>query len=125
MNMEHMHLTCINCPIGCYLTVQLANGEAAEISGNQCIRGIAYAKMESANPTRMVCSSVPVTGGPVAQAPVKTRSPIPKRLILDCVKSLAGVSLAAPVRLGQVVVKDVCGTGVDIIATRSIPVEGK
>ncbi len=119
--MEKTNLTCINCPIGCYLTVQMENGEVKEVAGNQCNRGIAYAKMESTNPTRMVCSSVPVTGGLVAQAPVKTRSPIPKKVIMDSVKTLVGVSLKAPVALGQVVVPNVCGTGVDIIATRSIP----
>ncbi len=123
--METLNLTCINCPVGCSLAVRMEEGEVEEVSGNQCRRGWIYAKMECTNPTRMVCSTVPVTGGGIARAPVKTRSPIPKGMIMDCVRSLAGVSLTAPVQTGQVVMENVCGSGVDIVATRSIPIEGK
>ncbi|MCD7895741.1 MAG: DUF1667 domain-containing protein, partial [Planctomycetaceae bacterium] len=112
----------INCPLGCILTVSLDdNGEVADVTGNQCARGVAYARMESTNPTRMMTSTVRLTGGAIGQAPVKTAAPIPKGLVVDSVKALKPVELTAPVTLGQVVLANVCGTGVDVIATRSIP----
>lgn len=122
--MEEMNLTCINCPIGCYLTVKLENGEVGEVTGNQCNRGVAYAKMESTNPTRMMTSTVRVHGAVLAAAPVKTAAPVPKNKVVDCVKALRDVDLEAPVAIGQVVAANVCGTGVDVIATRSIPKAG-
>ncbi len=121
--MKATTLTCINCPLGCILTVTLHdNGDVADVSGNQCARGVAYAKMESTNPTRMMTSTVRLTGGAIAQVPVKTAAPIPKGLVVDSVKALKPIELAAPVTLGQVVLTNVCGTGVDVVATRSIPV---
>ncbi len=118
--METISMTCINCPIGCALSVGVEGGEAVAVAGNQCARGIAYAKAEVANPTRMMASTVRLRGGVVAQLPVKTRSPIPKGLVGDSVRALAGVELDAPAALGQVVAANVCGTGVDVIATRSV-----
>ncbi len=112
-------LTCINCPIGCSLSVRLgANGEVEEVSGNQCPRGTVYARVESVNPTRTVTSTVRLRGG--GTLPVKTREPVPKRLAADCVRALKRVEAAAPVRLGEVVLANVCGTGVDFVATRSV-----
>ncbi len=110
-------LTCINCPIGCALTVRLEDGGAVEVTGNQCPRGVAYARVESTHPTRTVTSTVRLCGG--GTLPVKTREPIPKRLALESVRALARMEIASPVRLGDVVLPDVCGTGVDFVATRS------
>lgn len=119
--MKNLALTCINCPIGCGLTVALDdNGEVVEVTGNQCARGVAYAKMESTNPTRMMTSTVRLNGGILGQLPVKSREPVPKGLVTECAKALKPVELDAPVALGQIVLANVCGTGVDIIATRSM-----
>ncbi len=119
--MESVSMTCINCPIGCALTVGVEGDEAVEITGNQCARGIAYAKAEAANPARMMTSTVRLRGGVVAQLPVKTRSPIPKGLVGDSVRALADVEIDAPAALGRVILENVCGTGVDVVATRSVP----
>lgn len=118
--MESTTMTCINCPIGCFLTVSLEDGKVVGVTGNQCKRGVAYAEMESTNPTRMMCTTVRLRGGAVAQLPVKTRSPIPKAMTVACSRALADVELEAPVALGQVVMADICGTGVDVVATRSV-----
>lgn len=121
--MQTISLTCINCPIGCDLAVTMDNGKVTEVKGNQCKRGVAYAEMESVNPTRMMCTTVRLRGGIVGQAPVKTRSPVPKNMTVECSRALADVTLAAPVALGQVVLANICGTGVDVVATRSIPIK--
>jgi len=114
-----MEITCINCPVGCRLTVEMVEGKVVSVSGNNCKRGEIYAKQECISPERMVTAVVPVEGSfmPVS---VKTRTPIPKAKISECMAALAEVKIAAPVHLGQVVLPDVCGTGVDIIATKSV-----
>lgn len=113
-------LTCINCPIGCTLSVALTDGAVTSVTGNLCPRGAAYAKSEVTNPVRMMASTVRLRNGVTAQLPVKTKSPIPKHLVPDSVRALADVELDAPAALGQVIVQNICGTGVDIVATRTV-----
>ena len=117
---EERRLICVNCPMGCALTVKLENGRVTAVGGNQCARGAVYAEAECVNPTRTVTSTVPVDGGDVEMLPVKTRAPIPKSRIMACMESLRGVRVKAPVRLGDVVAADIAGTGVDVVATRSV-----
>lgn len=112
-------ITCINCPVGCRLDVTLENGQVVSVAGNTCPRGVTYAKQECVDPLRMVTAVVPVEGSDMPLS-VKTRTPIPKKLINECMQALAAVKIAAPVAMGSVVVADVCGTGVDIIATKSV-----
>ena len=116
--MEQM-ITCINCPVGCRMTVTLEDGRVVRVEGNTCKRGERYAIQESTAPERMVTAVVPVAGSALPLS-VKTRTPIPKRLIADCMKALSAVQLTAPIAAGSVVLPDVCGTGVDVIATRSV-----
>lgn len=118
--METRELTCIGCPMGCALTVELDGNEVVSVSGNTCKRGEDYAKKEVTNPTRIVTSSVAVTGGTLAAVSVKTKEDIPKGKIFDCVKALKEVKVAAPVHIGDVVLADVAGTGVDVIATKNV-----
>ena len=122
--MEEKNLICINCPLGCPLTVTLENGEIKAVSGNTCPRGDAYARKELTAPTRIVTSTVKVRGGRLAVASVKTAAGIPKGSIFDCMKAIRNVELDAPVVIGQVVLADVCGTGVDIVATKNVPAKG-
>lgn len=122
--MEVKNLICINCPLGCPLTVTLDNGEVVKVEGNTCPRGEAYAKKELTNPTRIVTSTVKVKGGKLAMASVKTANDIPKGKIFDCVKAIQDIELDAPVAIGQVVLANVCGTGVDIVATKNVPAKG-
>lgn len=118
--METRELTCIGCPMGCALTVQLEGKEVVSVTGHTCKRGEDYAKKEVTNPTRIVTSSVVVTGGALAAVSVKTQYDIPKDKIFDCVKALKEVEVAAPVHIGDVVLADVAGTGVDVIATKNV-----
>ena len=133
--MEEKNLICINCPLGCPLTVSMEDGEVKKVEGNTCPRGEAYAKKELTNPTRIVTSTVKVKtdishwrikvkGGTLAMASVKTANDIPKGKIFDCVKAIQHIELEAPVAIGQVVLADVCGTGVDIVATKNVPAKG-
>lgn len=114
-----MEITCINCPVGCRLTVEMEDGKVVSVTGNTCPRGAAYARQECVDPLRMVTAVIPVQG---SKTPVscKTRTPISKKLIAQCMKELAAVELQAPVAAGSVVLANVCGTGVDVIATKSV-----
>lgn len=118
--MEIRNLTCIGCPMGCSLTVEMENGEVLSVTGNTCKRGDIYARKEVTNPTRIVTSTVMVTGSDLTNmVSCKTESDIPKGKIFDCVKALKGVSIQAPVHIGDVIVENVADTGVNIIATRN------
>ena len=112
-------ITCISCPLGCLLTITAEDKYVTSVTGASCNRGKVYAKMEIKNPIRMVTSTIPIRGSDLKMISVKTHEPIPKDLIFDCLKSLIGVEKQAPVKIGDVVLKNVCGTGVDIVATRN------
>ena len=112
-------ITCISCPVGCRMTVTLENGAFVSVTGNTCKRGEVYARQECVAPERMVTAVISVKGAAMPLS-VKTRTPIPKAKINACMQALAQVEITAPVHMGDVVLPDVCGTGVDIIATKSV-----
>lgn len=118
--MDVRNLTCIGCPLGCALTVEMEHGKVLGISGNTCKRGEDYAGKEVTHPTRIVTSTVAVTGGDAAMVSVKTESDIPKEKIMDIMKSIEDIKVKAPVHIGDVILKNVADTGVDIIATKDI-----
>lgn len=118
--MEMRELTCISCPLGCLMTVELDGTEVVNVRGNTCKRGEVYARKEVTNPTRIVTSTVRVSGGHLDMVSVKTKSDIPKGKIFDCVEALKEICVEAPVHIGDVVVENVAGTGVDIVATKEI-----
>lgn len=115
--MEKRELICIGCPLGCMLTVEMNDGAVVSVTGNTCPRGKVYAEKEVTNPTRIVTSSVRVTGGDRVSVSCKTKSDIPKSKIFDVARALRDVEVKAPVAIGDVLVEDVAGTGVQIVAT--------
>jgi CxxC motif-containing protein len=118
--METRQLTCINCPLGCQLTVEIEDGEVVRVSGNTCKRGEVYGRKEVTNPTRIVTSSVPVLGSRTERmVSVKTATDIPKDKIFDVMAALKYVTVKAPVRIGDVIVANVADTGADIVATKN------
>ncbi len=118
--MTKRELVCIGCPMGCMLEVEMEGKEVISVKGNTCKRGEEYGKKECTNPTRIVTSSVKVENGEVDMLPVKTEQDIPKDKIFDCVKQLKGVKVKAPVNIGDIVLKNIANTGINIIATRKI-----
>ncbi len=111
-------LICIVCPKGCHLHVDEEHDYA--VTGNGCPRGAEYGKIELTHPTRVVTSTVRCMGGRYPRCPVKTDRAVPKEMILSVMRVLDGVELAAPVRTGQVVLENVCGTGANVVATRNL-----
>lgn len=112
-------LTCICCPMGCALKAEVdTQGNVISVTGNTCIRGENYAKSELTAPVRTVTTTmISKSGIPI---PVKTKDPIPKEKIFEVVKAIKSISPGLPVRMGDVMIADVCSTGVDIVAARTI-----
>ena len=112
-------LICINCPLGCHLSVDDKDVANIKVSGNTCPRGVTYAVSEVTAPKRMVTSSVTVINSKVKRVSVKTSAPIPKDKIFDCLAEIRKLRINAPVAIGDVLLSNVCDSGSDIIATRS------
>lgn len=121
--MEKRSLTCIGCPLGCTVTVELDNGQITAVTGNTCKRGDDYARKEVTRPMRVVTSTVRVTGGDIPVVSVKTERDIPKVKIMDIMRSLTDISVPAPVHIGDVILKNAAQTAVDIIATKEVRVK--
>ena len=115
--MSIRELTCIGCPMGCQLTAVMDGSRVTEVTGNTCPRGDAYARKECTHPARTVTGTVRVTGGLLPVVSVRTRGDIPKESVA---RALCRVQLTAPVAAGDVVIPNVLGTGVDVVATRSV-----
>lgn len=123
--MENKSLTCIQCPLGCALTVSIEDGRITGIKGNSCKRGESYAQKEITAPTRTVTSTVRVVNGIRPVVAVKTKTDIPKEKIFDCMNLINKVCASAPIEIGDVILPNLCGTGVDLVATAQMPVAVK
>ena len=113
---EIRELVCINCPMGCRLSVTLSDGQVEKVEGNTCPRGAQYAKDECTAPKRVVTTLARVENRTIPLS-VKTSSAIPKELIFDTVNAIREITVSAPVSIGDVVLENVCGTGVSVVAT--------
>lgn len=114
-------LICIACPRGCAIKVTLDdNNEVVNIEGATCKNGEKYAHDEVTHPLRNLTSTVKVTGGEANVAPVRTNGDIPKELLFDAMKVINEATVQAPVHVGDIVIKDILGTGIDVIATNEI-----
>ena len=111
-------LICIVCPKGCRLKVDEAKEYA--VTGYACPRGEVYGREELKNPLRVVTSTVRISGAAHRRCPVKTDGAIPKRFVFEAMRLLSSVDLTSPVKLGQVVIEDICGTGISFVTTRSL-----
>lgn len=120
--MKQIALTCIGCPLGCAITVKMQETQILSVSGNTCRRGEEYARKEVTNPTRIVTSSVPVDGSRTHAAMVscKTARDVPKEKIFDVIACLKTVRAKAPVKIGDILLKNVADTGTDIVATKNV-----
>ncbi len=114
--MKERRLTCIVCPKGCDLRVVFAgDGSITEISGYTCPRGKDYAYSECTSPVRTVTSTVRCKDGEVVS--VKTSSPIPKEKMLEVMKEINSAVAENNVKIGDVIIENVLGTGADIVST--------
>lgn len=112
-NTRKRELTCIICPRGCQLTVDI--GEKISVSGNICPRGEVYAINECTNPQRTVTSTVRTSDGGVVA--VKTDRTIPKEKMMECMEIINSIVASLPIHVGDILAEDVFGA--NIIATQN------
>ena len=118
--MKRKELICIGCPMGCPIVVEMEDGKVLSVTGNTCPRGESYARKEVTNPTRIVTTTVRVDGGKVPMINVKTEQDIPKDKIFECIAALRGVTMKAPVHIGDILLENVADTGVNIVAAGNV-----
>lgn len=112
---------CTGCPLGCRLEVEHQDGEIVEVRGFSCNRGKTFAVQEFTDPRRSVSTTVRVEGGRWARLPVKTAEQVPKDRVQELCDAVHRLVLHAPVKMGDVVLSDALGTGIDVVATRDMP----
>jgi CxxC motif-containing protein len=117
--MNEKQFVCTVCPSSCRLTVHEENGNII-VEGNGCKRGVEHGISEYTNPMRMLTSTVVITGGTLPRLPVISTGEVPKAKLNDCLKLLYGIAISAPIYCGDVIIKDICGTGTDVVASRSM-----
>lgn len=122
---EKLSLTCIICPMGCSMEVEVetnASGQKKVLSvkDNGCKRGEQYAAKELQNPTRTLTTTIKVEGGELPLVPVKTAGEVPKASLLQCMEVVRRASCKAPVKRGDVLIYDLLGTGVNVVACADI-----
>ncbi len=112
---------CISCPLGCHLEVtDNEQREVLEVTGQSCKRGEKFAKQEHVDPRRMLTTTVSISDGIWPKLPVKTRDSIPKDKVIPVCHEIHKISIKAPINMGDVILENALGTGVDVIASRSM-----
>jgi CxxC motif-containing protein len=114
-------MTCIVCPFGCQAELTVRGKQVLDVKGCNCERGMTYVVEEYSAPRRVLTTTVRVMGGVVSMLPVRTAKPIPKELVRIAVAALREVEVEAPVRIGDVIVGNLLGTGIEVISSRSVP----
>ena len=114
------NLICISCPLGCHIEVELEEKNIVSITGNNCPRGEIYASEELTAPKRMVTATCRTDSAVSPRLPVKTTAPIPKELIDALIADIYKCEAKLPVKVGDVIISDYRGTGINVVATRSL-----
>ena len=116
---KRFNLTCIICPLGCNIEVVVEGDKIISVKGCTCPRGEEYAVQEILSPKRTVMSVVKVRNGIFPTVSVKSDKPVPKEMIPQIMRELSKIEVDAPIRPGQIIVKNILNTGADIVATRA------
>ena len=111
-------MTCIECPKGCRLTVDVQDGKVVKVTDNECPKSEKYAISEIENPARILTSSVLGLGLGLKMIPVRTDKPIPKSRIFDAMEEVKKIRVIAPLKSGDIIVENFLSLGVNLIATR-------
>jgi CxxC motif-containing protein len=118
-------ITCINCPMGCEVDLEVEDDEIKSMEGAECKAGEKYVQEEYFNPTRTLPTTAKVKGGKLPLVPVKSKDPLPKGKLEAAMREIAKVEVEAPIKLGDVIIENILDTGVDIVATRDLPAAEK
>jgi CxxC motif-containing protein len=121
MAAEKKHFVCVVCPIGCEIDVVHDGSKIISMEGNKCEKSVEFVSQELIEPMRILTTTVRIRGSRWPVIPVRTDKSVPKRLFPRIMKELRRIKLQAPISMLDMVVRDIAGTGADIIATRTMP----
>lgn len=113
-------LTCIVCPNSCSLTVQMLNNAILSINGHKCPRGVEYGRQETLDPRRYLTAVVAADRLKLSMVPVKSAGPLPKEKLLPAMEQVRKFRLSKAVKIGTVLISDLAGTGIALIAARDV-----
>jgi CxxC motif-containing protein len=122
--MPKKEYTCVACPKGCTVEVEFEDDEIKDISGFNCLKGKEYVKDEFHDPRRILTTTVKIRNAKFPRIPVRTETGVPKDKLDCCLEELNEVELVAPVNVGDVVIEDVCSTGIPVVTSRSLENSG-
>jgi len=114
-------LTCNICPRGCIVTIIIENMLIREINGNRCKNGFDYARKKIASHEREFTSTVLIKDAELPLLPVHSSKPLPREYLPAVIEMIQEIEVSAPVMTGQVIIENILNSGIDIIASRSIP----
>ena len=114
------NLLCTSCPLGCQLEVEFSENKIISVKGNNCKKGIEYAEKEIFHPERIVTTTVKISGAALFLLPVKTETSVPRELCFKVIESASKLQVRAPVKMGEVLIRDILKSGVNLVATRSL-----
>ena len=123
MAAEKKHFVCVVCPVGCEIDVVHDGGKIISMEGNKCEKSEEFVTQELIEPMRILTTTVRIEGSRYPVIPVRTDKSVPKRLFPRIMRQLRRIKLRAPVNMLDVVVRDITGTGANVIATRTMPRE--
>ncbi len=121
--MINRNIVCTVCPVGCEIHVFGKDKNDLSVEGNKCKRGKAYSINEVIQPKRVLTSTVVVKNGKLKRLPVKSKGYIPKKYIFDAMRIINDITVTAPVSMGDVIINNILGLGIDVISCRNIEAE--
>lgn len=113
-------IICTVCPRGCHVMVEGEGEQILNVEGYSCKRGLEYASAEFAHPVRILTTTVKMNGTGSDLLPVRSNKPVPREKLMACMDVIRGIEVQLPVKRYDVIVADICGTGADIVATKTV-----
>ena len=113
-------IICTVCPRGCHVMVEGEGEQILSVEGYSCKRGLEYASAEFAHPVRILTTTVKMAGTGSDLLPVRSNKPVPREKLMACMDVIRGIEVQLPVKRYDVIVADICGTGADIVATKTV-----
>ena len=121
---ELKEIICVICPNSCKLQVFKDENGEVQVEENGCARGIQYGKDEYTSPKRTLITTVRIEDGELPVLPVRSKVAIPKEQLFKAMEVANHVSAKAPIKMGDVVIPNLLGLGIEVIASRSMRKKG-
>lgn len=113
-------IICTVCPLGCHIAVEGEGEKIISMEGYGCARGKQYATTEFSHPVRILTSTIRTDSDRIPLIPVRSSEPLPKEMLMNCMVEIRKCRVHLPIRSHEILISDICNTGIDIVATADI-----